>query len=85
MDKPMSRPKGARAVTPRIIETPYLDRHEAAAYIRSTPDAVSVYVSQGRLKALRQRGPNGACRKHLFRREDLDAFVQGAAQAGAQG
>ena len=72
--------RAARAVAPRIVNTPYYDLDEAAAYVRSTRKALPVFVSQGRLRAIRQRGPGGACRKYLFRREDLDAFVQGAAQ-----
>ena len=67
-----------KKIQPQDIEARYFDRIEAAKYLRTTPGVISVLASQGRLPAIRLRGPKGACRKLLFDREDLDCLLQGA-------
>lgn len=48
----------------------YFTKQEAAEYLRFSPRAIESLLARGELKAYRPR------RKLLFRREDLDAFVQ---------
>lgn len=48
----------------------YFTKQEAAEYLRFSPRAIDSLLARGELKAFRPG------RKLLFRREDLDAFVQ---------
>ncbi len=56
----------------------YLTKSEAADFLRLTPGTVAVLASQGRLPAIRMRGPKGACRKLLFQKSDLEKMMEDA-------
>lgn len=48
----------------------YFTKVEASSYLRFSPRTLESFVARGELQAFRP------CRKLLFRREDLDTFVQ---------
>jgi Helix-turn-helix domain len=54
------------------VKTPYLTANEAAKYIKRTRQAVYALVKRNRLKPC-----GGQAAKLLFRREDLDRFIEG--------
>lgn len=54
------------------VNTPYLTADEAAKYIKRTRQAVYALVKRNRLKPC-----GGESSKLLFRREDLDRFIEG--------
>jgi excisionase family DNA binding protein len=57
------------------VKTPYLTADEAAKYIKRTRQAVYALVKRNRLKPC-----GGESSKLLFRREDLDRFIEGRGQ-----
>lgn len=57
------------------VKTPYLTADEAAKYIKRTRQAVYALVKRNRLKPC-----GGKSSKLLFRREDLDRFIEGRSQ-----
>ena len=65
-------------VQPQAIDARYFSRDEAAIYLRTTPGTLAVWTSQGRVPAIRPRGPKGHCRKILYDRADLDTFLAAA-------
>ena len=52
------------------LESPLLDRHQAAAYLRHSPRTLRRWVRKGLLT------PVGSSRKVFFTRAELDRFLQ---------
>ncbi len=67
--------RAAELVEDRVAEAPepWLDVHEAAEYLRCKPQRIYDLVSQGRLRH-RKDG-----RRLLFRRSELDAYLEESA------
>lgn len=69
----------ALAVLPKLGPEPqeYFTAREAAEYTRQTVGTLTNAVSDGRLRRCGKKG-----HKLIFRREDLDAYVEGGGSEG---